>query len=174
MVRRFREDGGAGGFFDTASDHEALVVRPRSFEDHPIPAGGSSAAYALLRLAAVTSERAYERPALEVFGILHQAAGRHPQAFGHLLQAMHFHFSAPREVALVGETLEELAAVVRRRFRPTVVLAGMAPGDEEALDAVPLLRGREPVNGRAAAYVCENFTCRMPVTEPEELDRLLA
>jgi uncharacterized protein len=174
LVLRFRDTDGAGGFFDTASDHEALVVRPRSFEDHPIPAGSSSAAYALLRLAAVTGDRAYERPALEVFQILHQAAGRHPQAFGHLLQAMHFHFSTPREVALVGEQLDALAAVVRRRFRPTVVLAGMAPGDDEALEAVPLLRGREPVNGRPAAYVCENFACRMPVTEPDELDRLLA
>jgi uncharacterized protein YyaL (SSP411 family) len=111
---------------------------------------------------------------LEVFRILHQAAARHPQAFGHLLQAMHFHFSTPREVALVGEPLEELGAVVRRRFRPTVVLAGRSPGDEEALVALPLLRGREPVDGRPAAYVCESFECRMPVTDPAELEKLLA
>ena len=85
-------------------------MRPRSFEDHPIPSGSSSAAYALLRIFAVTGDRAYERPAVEVFRLLHQAAARHPQAFGHLLQAMHFHFSTPREVALVGEQLDELAA----------------------------------------------------------------
>ena len=173
IVLRFRDPDG-GGFFDTAADHEALVVRPRSLEDHPIPAGSSSAAYALLRIFAVTGDRAYERPAVEVFRILQQAAARHPQAFGHLLQAMHFHFSTPREVALVGEPVDVLAGVVRRRFRPTVVLAGLRPGDEEALDAIPLLRGREPVNGRSAAYVCENFTCRMPVTDPEELERLLS
>jgi uncharacterized protein YyaL (SSP411 family) len=173
VVLRFR-DPEAGGFFDTASDHESLVVRPRSFEDHPIPSGSSSAAYALLRIFAVTGDRAYERPALEVFRLLHQAAARHPQAFGHLLQAMHFHFSTPREIALVGEQLDELAGVVHRRFHPTVVLAGMRPGDEEAVDAIPLLRGREPVNGTPAAYVCERFTCRMPVADPAELERLLA
>jgi uncharacterized protein YyaL (SSP411 family) len=173
IVLRFRDET-ADGFFDTASDHEALVVRPRSLEDHPIPSGSSSAAYALLRIQALTGDRAYERPALEVFRIVHQVAARHPQAFGHLLQAMHFYFSTPREVALVGDSLDELAAPVRRRFRPTVVLAGMAPSDEEALDAIPLLRGREPVDGRAAAYVCENFTCRMPVTDPAELERELA
>jgi uncharacterized protein YyaL (SSP411 family) len=173
MVTRFRDEQ-VGGFFDTASDHETLVVRPRSFEDHPIPSGSSSAANALLRIDAVTGDRAYERPALEVFRVLHQAAARHPQAFGHLLQAMHFHFSTPREVALVGHPLDDLAAAVRQRFRPTVVLAGMEPGDEEALDAIPLLRGREPVGGRPAAYVCQNFTCRMPVTDPAELERELA
>jgi uncharacterized protein len=173
IVSRFRDEEGDGGFFDTASDHEALVVRPRSFEDHPIPAGSSSAAYALLQINALTGDRAYERPAVEVFRVLHKAAARHPQAFGHLLQAMHFYFSTPREVALVGQELDELAATVWRRYRPTVVLAGMRPGDEEALDAIPLLRGREPVDGRPAAYVCENFTCRMPVTDPAELERAL-
>ena len=173
IVLRFR-DADAGVLYDTASDHEALVVRPRSFEDHPIPSGSAAAAYALLRIDAVTGDRAYERPALEVFRALNQAAARHPQAFGHLLQAMHFHFSGPREVALVGDPLDRLAAAVRQRFRPTVVLAGMEPGDEEALAAIPLLRGREPVDGRPAAYVCQNFTCRMPVTDPAELERELA
>jgi uncharacterized protein len=68
-----------------------------------------------------------------------------------------------REVALVGEELSPLARVVRERFRPQVVLAGGAE------DGVPLLAGRTPVDGRAAAYVCENFACRRPVTEPAEL-----
>jgi uncharacterized protein YyaL (SSP411 family) len=173
IVLRFR-DAEAGGFFDTASDHESLIVRPRSFEDHPIPSGGSATAHALLRIFAVTGDRAYERPAVEVFRLLHHAAVRHPQAFGHLLQAMHFHLSAPREVALVGERLDELANVVRSRFRPTVVVAGMRPGDEEAIDAIPLLRGREPVGGQPAAYVCENFECKMPVADPTALEQLLA
>jgi uncharacterized protein YyaL (SSP411 family) len=173
IVERFRDPDGSG-FFDTAFDHEELVVRPRSIEDHPIPSGTSSAVYALLRIFAVTADRAYERPALEVLNVLNQVAVRHPQAFGHLLQAMHFHLSPRREVALVGEQLGALAAVVHHRFRPTVVLAGMRPADDDAPDVIPLLRGREPVNGEAAAYVCENFACRMPVTEPAELEQLLA
>ena len=149
-------------------------MRPRSLEDHPIPSGNSSAAYGLARLTAFTGEQGYEQPADGVFRILHQAAARHPQAFGHLLQAMRFHFGPRREVALVGDRLDELTAVVRRRFRPTAVVAGMRAGDAEAQEAVPLLRGREPVDGRPAAYVCENFTCRMPVTDPEELERELS
>ena len=72
-----------------------------------------------------------------------------------------------REVALVGPDLEPLERVVRSTFRPHVVLAGGEP------DGVPLLAGREPVDGRAAAYVCERFACQRPVTEPAELAALL-
>jgi uncharacterized protein len=171
-IERFGDPGG-GGFFTTSNDHEALVVRLKDFEDHPIPSGNSSAAYGLLRLAALAGEREYERRALDVLRLVHRAAARYPQAFGHMLQAMHFHFSPRREVALVGEPLGMLAEVVRRRYRPTVVLAGMAPGDTTAEAAVPLLAGRTPVDGKPAAYVCENFACQLPVTEPDALERQL-
>jgi uncharacterized protein YyaL (SSP411 family) len=73
-----------------------------------------------------------------------------------------------REVALVGEDLRALERVVRAAFRPHVVLAGGPP------DGVPLLEGREPVGDQPTAYVCEQFACRAPVTEPRELEELLA
>jgi uncharacterized protein YyaL (SSP411 family) len=63
-----------------------------------------------------------------------------------------------------------LAAVVREARRPHVVLAA---GPGEGPTDVPLMRDRTPVDGRAAAYVCENFACRRPVTEPDELRALL-
>jgi uncharacterized protein YyaL (SSP411 family) len=167
LIERFADEEN-GGFFETSSDHEQLVARRKDLEDHPIPAGNSSAAYALLRLAALTGEHEYERRAASVLRLLHELAPRHPQAFGHLLQALDFHLARTREVAIVGEETGELERVVRSRFRPHLVLAGRAP------DGVPLLQGREPVDGRAAAYVCENFACQMPVTEPGELERLLS
>jgi uncharacterized protein YyaL (SSP411 family) len=166
MIERFADDEN-GGFFETSVDHERLVARRKDLEDHPIPAGNSSAAYGLLRLAALTGEHAYEQRAVSVLRLLHGLAPRHPQAFGHLLQALDFHFARVQEVALVGSEAAALERVVRGAFRPHIVLAG-----GEA-DGVPLLDGREPVDGRAAAYVCENFACRVPVTEPTELDDLL-
>jgi uncharacterized protein YyaL (SSP411 family) len=172
IIDRYHDDEG-GGFFTTSRDHEALVVRPKDFEDHPIPSGNSSAAYGLLRLNAFTAEREYEEKALEVFRLLGAAAGPHAQAFGHLLQAMHLYFSPKREVALVGDELDALARVVRPRFHPTIVLAGMRPGDATAAGAIPLLRDRTPVDGKPAAYVCQNFACNLPVTEPGELERQL-
>jgi uncharacterized protein YyaL (SSP411 family) len=172
IVDRYHDDE-SGGFFTTSRDHEALVVRPKDFEDHPIPSGNSSAAYGLLRLNAYTGQREYEERALEVLRLLHQAGASHPTAFGHLLQAMHFRFAPGREVALVGEPLDALAEVVRRRYHPTIVVAAMVPGDDEAQAAIPLLGGRTPLDGKPAAYVCENFTCNLPVTAPEELERQL-
>jgi uncharacterized protein YyaL (SSP411 family) len=171
MLERFRDP--EGGFFTTSSDHEQLVTRPKDIQDHPIPSGNSAAAFALLRVTAFTGAREYERPALEVFRQLHETAARIPQAFAHLLQALDFHFTPTREVALVGEDVEPLASVVRSEFRPAVVVAAMQPGDEQAQAQIPLLRDRSAVDGRAAAYVCENFVCKLPVTEPEALAREL-
>ena len=167
MIERFG-DGERGGFFETASDHERLLARRKDLEDNPIPAGNSSAAYGLLRLAALSGEHEYELRAVGVLRLLHELAPQHPLAFGHLLQAIDFHLGAVKEVALVGEDRAALERVLRSSFRPHVVLAGGEP------DGVPLLEGREPVDGKAAAYVCRHFTCERPVTEPADLERLLS
>src|SRR5581483_1784996 len=161
-LERFH-DPELGGFFTTADDHEELIARRKDLEDHPIPSGNSSAALGLLRLAALTGEGRYEDAAHSTLDLMHPLATRHPNAFGHLLQALAFALGPVREVAIVGAEPEPLLRTVRQRFRPRVVLAGGEP------DGVPLLEGREPVGGRAAAYVCEQFVCRRPVTEAADL-----
>jgi uncharacterized protein YyaL (SSP411 family) len=172
ILARFR-DPQRGGFFSTADDHEALIARRKDLEDAPIPAGGSSAALGLLRLAALTGEHRYEEAAAEQLALLHEIAARHPTAFGHLLQALDLYLAPRREVALAGTGpgVAALAAVVREERRPHIVLAA-GPGNRAT--AVPLLEQRAPVDGRAAAYVCERFACGRPVTEPDELRALLA
>jgi hypothetical protein len=177
MIARFADDE-LGGFFTTSIDHEELIARRKDVGDHPIPSGNSSAAYGLLRLAALTGESAYEERALGTIRLFAPAAVQHPEAFGHLLQAIDFHISPIREVALVGPAngagsatgLDELARVVRSAHRPHVVLAG----GEEGTERPELLRERTSVEGRPAAYVCERFACRAPVTEPAELEAALS
>jgi uncharacterized protein len=171
IVARFA-DSDRGGFFSTADDHEQLIARRKDLEDSPIPAGGSSAALGLLRLAALTGEQRYEDAAAGQLALLHEVAVRHPTAFGHLLQAIDLHLAPRREVALVGDAdgVAALAAVVRETRRPHLVLAG-GPGDGRT--AVPLMEQRTPVDGRAAAYVCERFACQRPVTDADELRALL-
>jgi uncharacterized protein YyaL (SSP411 family) len=165
IIERF-EDSERGGFFTTAPDHERLAVRRKDLEDSPIPSGNSAAAFGLLRLALLSGEGSYERHALGVLRLLSPLAARHPTAFGHLLQAIDFYLASVREVAIVGPQPQaaELVRTLRSAYRPHLVLAAGAPDD-----GVPLLEGRHPVDGMAAAYVCEHFVCQRPVTSAEEL-----
>src|SRR3954471_24232903 len=155
-----------GGFFSVADDHTGLIARRKDLEDAPIPSGGSSACFGLLRLARFTGTARYEDAALSLIKLLHTVAPEHPLAFGHLLRAIDFHLGPVREVALAGDDVSALARVVRGGFFPYVVLAG-GEGD------VPLLAGRTPVDGQAAAYVCEHFTCQLPVVSDEDLAKSL-
>jgi uncharacterized protein len=162
-------DAERGGFFSTSSDHERLIVRRKEIGDHPIPSGNSAAAFGLLRLAALTGERAYEQQAEGVFRLFAKTATEHPASFAHLLRALDFHLAPTKEVALVGDDLADLSAAVRSAFRPHIVLAGGPGGSEQP----PLLVDRTPVGDSAAAYVCEHFNCRAPVTSPTDLAALL-
>jgi len=169
LIDRF-EDGQRGGFFTTAEAQDELPVRRKDLEDSPIPSGNSAAAFALLRLALLSGEGKYERHALGVLRLLFPLGTRHPIAFTQLLRAADFYLAPVHEVAIVGPAAEAeaLLRVVRQGFRPHLVLAGGEP------DAVPLLDGREPVDGHAAAYVCEHFVCQAPVRSAEELAASLA
>ncbi len=169
MIERFGDEE-RGGFFSTSSDHEELIARRKEVGDHPIPAGQSSAALGLLRLAALSGETAFAERALGVLALFGEPAVDHPESFAHLLRALDFHLSKTREVALVGDDVEALAGVVRGAFRPDLVLAGGPAGATEP----PLLDTRTEVGGEPAAYVCEGFACNLPVTDPAALERELA
>ncbi len=168
LVSRFA-DRDHGGFFTTADDHEPLLIRRKDLEDAPIPSGSSSAALGLLRLAALSGEAEYEQHAIGVLRLILPLAVRHPGAFGHLLRAADFHFSPVREVAIVGtDGAEAMLATIRERLRPHLVLAAGEDGGEDG--GIPLLGGRAPgADGRAAAYVCERFSCRAPVYDAAAL-----
>ncbi len=162
-------DAERGGFFSTSDDHESLIARRKEIGDHPIPSGNSAAAFGLLRLAALTGERRYEVAAEGVFRLFAAPAAQRPEAFGHLLRAIDFHLAPTKEVALVGEDLAELAGVVRSQLRPHLVLAGGPEGSEKP----ELLANRPAIDGAAAAYVCEGFACKQPVTDADSLSALL-
>jgi uncharacterized protein YyaL (SSP411 family) len=159
-----------GGWFSTADDAEALLARRKELDDAPIPAGGASAARGLLRLAALTGEHEHAAAAESWLRLVTPLLERHPQAVAYSLLALDEHHRPAREVAIVGPEEERapLVAVLRGRVRPGVVLA-TGDGDDAETTSVPLLRGRTPVGGRAAAYVCEGFSCRAPVTDPAAL-----
>ncbi|MGB7587642.1 MAG: thioredoxin domain-containing protein, partial [Solirubrobacterales bacterium] len=172
LIARFG-DHERGGFYSTSDDHEVLIARRKEPGDNPIPSGNSSAALGLLRLAALTGDRAYESWATGALRLFAKPARDHPEAFPHLLRALDFYLSPTREVALVApaglgapaDSLSELTAVVRSKHRPHVVLAG----GPEGTTTPAILKNRDAVEGKAAAYVCEQFTCKAPVTSPQVL-----
>jgi uncharacterized protein len=171
ILELFADPG--GGFFQTGSDAERLVVRPKELFDNAVPAGSSMAADVLLRLGRLLGEERYEAAGLGALESVRELLARAPTGFGHALGAADFALARVREVAIVGEPAAgdtaALLAEVRRGYRPNQVVALAAPGDREALAAVPLLVGRPIQNGHATAYVCEHFACQQPVTEPEAL-----
>jgi uncharacterized protein YyaL (SSP411 family) len=163
-----------GGFFTAGADAEALIVRGKDLFDNASPAGGSLAATGLLRLAAITGERRYEAPAVGALRLVHRAMATHPSAFAHLLGALEWYLHAPVEVAIVGDPAAPATRALRRAAwstpAPTTVRVSSAPG--VGAEHTPLLADRTPPAGTgAAAWVCERFACRLPVTTPEDLAR---
>ncbi|MDQ1468068.1 MAG: uncharacterized protein QOH10_2483 [Actinomycetota bacterium] len=171
LLRLFHDDTD-GGFFTTGVDAPALIVRPKDYEDNATPSENSLAAGALLRLAALTGEHRYEAVATEVLEAMAPIVTRHPVAFGELLQALERSVSPPVEIAVVGPRGDPRTAALRRevtgRLLPTAVTLFAEPGETSA-PISPLLADRGLVGGAPAAYVCERFACRAPVTDPDAL-----
>jgi uncharacterized protein YyaL (SSP411 family) len=160
-------DDERGGFFLTPAHGEQLIARQKGFDDHPTPSGNSMLAFVLLRLARIYGDDELERTALGVFRLIRDALTRAPQAFGHALSALDLHFSPPRELAILGPVESDVARAALAPFEPSSVVA-VGPAER-----VPLLRGKDLVDGKPAVYVCENFACRAPVTEPDNLSKAL-
>jgi uncharacterized protein YyaL (SSP411 family) len=166
-----------GGFFSTSDLHESLVTRPKELFDNAVPSANSVAAETLLRLYLLTAEPDYEKYALETMRPLHGVIGQAPTAFGRMLCALDFYLSSPSEVALIGQLLAgdmlEMVRAVWGPYVPNKVVAAGEPGDKVAAEIVPLLADRPQVDGKATAYVCRNYVCEAPTTDPEEVVRLL-
>jgi uncharacterized protein len=173
LMRSFR-DGEHGGFFQTSADAERLVLRPKELFDNAVPSGNSAAAGALLRMARLTGEAAYDGATESALRLVRGAMAEAPAGFGHALCALDDFLAPSREVAIVGDpSADATRALVREvtveRFVPNHVLAVARPDDADAAERVPLLAGRSQLDGSPTAYVCERFACNLPVTAPADL-----
>ncbi len=174
-------DEEAGAFYDTGSNHEELVVRPRDVFDNAQPCGGSIASDFLLRVAVVTGNEDYTKKATTQLRTLSELMSRAPTGTGRWLAALDFHLSAPKEIAIIGRTddpeTRQLLSIVFGRYLANRVVVGTV-GEKSRLPdltkwgqvtAIPLLEGRGMVDGKPTAYVCENYACQLPVTHSEAL-----
>jgi uncharacterized protein len=152
-----------GGFFLAPAEGEQLVARKKDLIDHPIPSGNSMLAYVLLRLARIYGDDELEQRAVGVLRLLGESLGRAPTELAWALNALDLYLATPREIAVAGPADSEVARAALEPYEPNAVVAfGPAEG-------VPLLEGKDYVDGKPAVYVCERFACRRPVTEPAEL-----
>ena len=168
-------DAERGAFYQTGVDHEQLVVRRKDFIDNAIPSGNALAAESLIRLAALLGKEEYRREAETIVLTIKDALTQQSLGFGRMLGNLNALLAPSREIAFVGdpagEATQALLHVVRSRYLPTTVLALKLPQEESDL---PVLEGRTLVDGQPAAYVCTNYTCRLPVTTPQALAELLS
>ena len=168
-------DETAGTFFDTASDHEELLTRPRDITDNATPAGTSLAVELLLRLGDVLGDADMTRRATFVLETVAEPMARYPLAFGHALAAADVAVFGATEVAIVGDPQRDdfgaLARAAASTYVPSLVVAGGAPGET---NGVALLAQRDAREGRATAYVCRGFVCEEPTTDAERLVSQLA
>jgi uncharacterized protein YyaL (SSP411 family)/aryl-alcohol dehydrogenase-like predicted oxidoreductase len=170
-------DPEGGGFYETAADHETLILRHRSGSDSAISNPNAVAAATLARLAAHLDRADLREAAVAAIQAYGRSIASHPRAFCKSLAVADFLMEGPLELALVGTpgepTYEALAREVGRRYLPNRILAHHDPTAGPAPD-LPLLAGKRPVGGQAALYVCRQFACQAPVTDPAGVERALA
>ena len=177
IARYFDQDNGA--FFFTASDGERLVARTKNANDGAIPSGNSVQAMNLLRLSLLVDNSEYRAKAESIFQAFATLVARSPLQFERMLCAVDFYYGPPKEIAIIpgasAEETEALLSAIYGSFLPNKVVAsvGDAAPLEAAAQRIPLLRGKHQLDDKATAYVCENYSCKEPVTDALELKRQL-
>ncbi|MDY7042523.1 MAG: thioredoxin domain-containing protein, partial [Chloroflexota bacterium] len=158
-----------------SDDHEQLITRPRELQDNATPSGNAMAAFVLLRLAGLSGELRYAELARRSLGQVQTLLAQYPLGFGQWLIALDYALAHPREIAIVGDPdagdTRALLEVCRTGYRPHQIVALGAP--DAAASTIPLLQGRNQIEGCATAYVCVDMSCRAPVTDPQALQVLL-
>ena len=165
MLDRFRDEEN-GGFYDTPTDHEKLITRPKDLFDNATPSATSVAADVLLRLAILFGDEEYVRVATEILEATFPLIERYPSGFGFLLGVAEWRAGQPKEIALTGDS-EPLLRAVGESFLPhRVLVRGVQSAD------LPLMEGRAA--DKTLAYVCIGYACEEPTADPERLRALLA
>ena len=168
-----------GGYFFSPTDGEELLVRQKEIYDGAIPSGNSVAAMNLLRLARLTGRTDLADRADTIFKVFAADSARGASAHSHLADAMLFASSPSLEIVIAGnagaDDTEALLTELRSHYLPQVVTLLVPPGTEgtEIRKLAPFTEHHAPIDGKAAAYVCRDYACKMPTADPSELKKLL-
>jgi uncharacterized protein YyaL (SSP411 family) len=173
-------DDERGGFFDTATGaSQNLFVRTKDTYDGAEPTGNSVATLNLARLAQMTGRADMDQRARATLDLFGSHAVRGPLGITQMLVAADFLTVKPKQVVIAGERgkkdTEELLRVVNDRYLPrkVVLLADGTKGQKWLAERMPFLETVQPIDGRATAYVCEDFVCKLPTADPAMVERQL-
>ena len=171
-------DAERGGFYMTPDDGEALIVRPKDANDGAMPSGNSVQLMNLLRLARFTGRTEFEDTAAALSRWAGSSARSRPTGFTALLMGLDWALGTPREIVVAGEQdaddTQALLTVLRETYSPTTVPLHRPPGDApDITDLAPFTAAQTPRDGQAAAYVCRDFQCEAPTTDPDRLRKQL-
>ncbi|MFH1116354.1 MAG: thioredoxin domain-containing protein [Pseudomonadota bacterium] len=178
FIERFW-DPGLGGFFFTADDSEELLVRKKEIYDGAVPSGNSVAALNLLRLGRITARPDFEEKADRIGRVFSGTVKEFPSAFTHLMTAMEFALGPSHEVVISGNPDAADARIMVSRlcrpFLPNTVVLFRPTGHEkpEITSIAPYTEGLTAIEGKAAAYVCRDYNCELPTTDPDTMLELL-
>ena len=175
--RLFWDDKG-GGYFQTPPNDTSILVRMRDAYDGAEPSANSVAAINLLRLAEMANRPVWREKADQVFAAFSRQIEHAPETLPQMISAVDFALSKPRQVVIAGDRTRQdtqaLLNVVNRRYLPNKVLF-VVDGEEgkQLASWLPFIEGMHPIDGKATAYVCENYTCKLPTTDPARVAALL-
>src|SRR5712692_6467303 len=172
-------DAKAGGYFSTRGTDPSLLIQPREDYDGAEPSPNSVAVMNLLRLAQMTDRRAWTEKAEKTFGASTRRLQTRPEALPQMACALDFSLSKPKQVIIAGQNnaadTRVLLRLVHERFLPNkiLLLADGAAGQKQLAHWLPFIESVARKQGRATAYICENYVCKLPTTDPQVVARLL-
>jgi len=172
-------DEKTGGYYFTPDDGEQMIVRQKEMYDGAIPSGNSVSVLNLIRLARMTGNHEMEEQAAQIGRTFSGSIRQNPAGHAQFMIAFGFLEYPSYEIVIAGESgaadTEKMLGELRRRFLPNTVVifrpAEVSP--EDIVRIAPFINKLEPVHGKATAYVCSNFTCHRPVTDPGGMIKLL-
>jgi uncharacterized protein len=168
-----------GGFFFTGRENETLITRSKDVQDGALPSGNSVAALSLFRLGRLTGDTLLEEKADAILRTFAAQAEEYPAAHTQLLQALDFMIGPTQEVVIAGDPSENstqaMVDLIHRHFFPHQVVI-FIPGEETRTRfsaLAPFVQNMTPIGGKATAYVCRQYACQTPITDPKEMEKTL-
>jgi uncharacterized protein YyaL (SSP411 family) len=173
-MRDLFEDSESGAFFSSNAGDPSVILRVKEDYDGAEPSGNSVAVKNLLRLAAITGRDDFRESAERSLRAFGSRLAHVPVAIPQMLVACEWLLAGPSEIVIAGDDAEALVEPLHRAFAPNKIVLRAFTDSRDALNRIaPWIEPMQPVDGRAAAYVCRDHTCQLPVSEPSEFAKLI-